>query len=273
MQYTARGYLVGRDVSNDEQIYNGYAGCWGNLGNTHYVRGKAINQISFQTEVERYSDTAYKSLHPKGMSHVEFITQCVDAINEGYLDYTVEVISGNTHITFDNLHDKLKQRTMWILFTLRSLFQYSGTGALAKLLNEMKTSFTLRELIILSQAFYSAKNMADNSPYIGHYSSGGNAIRHRDMSMADFRAILRGGRYYTGSTNAQTLWSAGGGYKSGTNVQNTSRAMDTSDVEVVRVSRGLYEAMSDYFAGSVEGTMTPETFRKFLRLVKYYKKS
>lgn len=272
MQYTARGFVAGNPVSNDQQIYSGYAGCWGNLANTHYTRGNVINQISFQTEVERYNDTAYRALKPEGMTDIEFITQCVDAINEGYLDYVVEKQGSYTVITVNNLHDKLKQRTMWILFVLRSLFQYSGTGKLAKVMKEMKTKFTLRELILLSQSFYVGTNMGDRSEFITHYSSGGVAIRHRDMSLADFRAILRGGRYYTGSELSKVTWSQTGGYKSGTNVQNTSRAMDTSDIEAVRESRGLYDAMKAYHAGKVEGSMTHETFRKFLRLVKYYKK-
>lgn len=271
MEYTAKGFTLGKPVSNDLTIFSGFAGCWGVLAHGgSSTTGKVINQISFKTEVERVSDTAYRVLKPAEVSNLDFIVQCVDAINEGYLEYEVKEVDHRIHISFNNLHDKLKQRTMWILFTLRSLFQYQGTAELARHMKGMKTNFTLRELIIYGQTFYKISDMASQIPYITKYNSGGTALRHSDLSLADFRAILRGGRYYTGSALSKVLWSEGGGYKSGTNVQNTARATDTRSETAVGTQQSEFYLVIKSFQKNER--MCSEGFRKLVRLVKYYKK-
>ncbi|QDH46508.1 hypothetical protein LAh6_117 [Aeromonas phage LAh_6] len=283
MRYAAFGYKKGSPVSNDVTIYNGQAGCWGVLAGNHTVGTNVINQIHFDLELSRFHNGAWDALKPKGMSDEEFAEKAFEAINEGYLDYRFEMKTGSSgtsslHLIVDNLSEKLRQRTMWILFTFRSMIQYvTNAGNAAYLIADMKMSMTLREKIILSQIFYRGSGDL-GSGFNGEvflYNFGGCVLYTPHVTIADIRALLRGGKYYELDKVSKETWSVGGGYKSDQNVQNIACAMNTGksspdrDIEslssIVRNSAWL-----EY--NNRKGCLKEGQLRKFIRWLKYYKK-
>lgn len=277
MRYHANGFRKNRGVSNNEVLFTGNAGCWGMLAGSGIPKISVVNQIVFETQYKQFQGSSFFKLKPENLTDQEFLGRCVDAINEGYLDY--EISEGQNQdlvITFNNLHDKLRQRTMWILFTIRSMLQflYNDTN-ISPMLLKSKMSLTLREKIIYSQLLYRNSSgigrNANNAIYT--YNTGGHAAYLTDMTMADFRAMTRGGAYYTGSEVSKMIWGVGGGYYSSQDVQDTARAAQTAaSLSHGGLTNNMFSIIDSVLRPKGNTISAEEGLRKLIRLVKYYKK-
>ena len=284
MKYSAYGFQKGRTPNNETRIFDGLGGCWGYLARSGVSDTLVINEITYYTRHANFNGSSFNLLKPESLTHKAFLAQCVDAINEGYLEYEILDDTGEGLVLkFKNLHDKLRQRTMWILFTLRSLIEFNPSSDFngAVMVNACKTSLNLREKILLSQLFYKAnasRTLGQQAWRLAFFESGGSAAWLRQMTLADLRGILRGGKYFTGNEKSKMTWGAGGGYYSNQDVQNTARVSVESGL-----SRDDYSDVQGHVQGILIKLIATDTrngssmeadkaFRKIVRFVKYYKK-
>lgn len=283
MRYAAFGYRKGGISNSETQLWNGSWGCWGALAQGSRLRpSTVVNQIVYHTEINEFSGTALKAyMAHHNLTLEQAVRNSVDAILEGYIDYEVEMnLRGTTcTITFNNLHDKRRQRTMWSLFALRCWFTYQHQGKTAEwLLKDCKTSLTLREVILYSQVIQSTIAPLNNRDRQFYYNAdGSNAAYLMQMTLTEWRRILKGGYYRQTGQNAEDLWSKGGGYLSSQQVQRTANSWTkdySDDFRNFASSTGvsLVSLINREFMITPARTMSAEVMQKFVRYVKYRKK-
>ena len=291
MRYEARGYRKPRgnapvQISNDQSLFNGQWGCWGGLAQGARISpSQVVNQIIWNTEVGGFSGAGVKKYAAKNnLSLEQAIRNSIEAVNEGYLEYEITMLDGgrNCHVTFNNLSNKRRQRTMWILFVLRCWFQYDFQGYGASwYLEKCNTTLTLREVILYTQVIttsYSPFNRHQGCLF-GYSSDGGNAAYLGHMSMTEWRRILKGGYYSDTVSSAQELWSEGGGYKSNQRVQRTANSYPRDyNGEFNRFNSGRHDSVKSVmqifkeFKSHDNTRLTEEQMQLFIRYVKYRKK-
>ncbi|MGL5084867.1 MAG: hypothetical protein ACRC68_03995, partial [Clostridium sp.] len=216
MRYAAFGYRKGSTPNSETQLWNGSWGCWGSLAKGGSISPTyVVNQIVYHTEHNVFSGSSFKSyMAHHNLTLEQAVRSSIDAIFEGYIDYEVEMNTRGTSctITFNNLHDKRRQRTMWSLFALRCWFTYQHQGKTTEwLLKDCKTSLTLREVILYSQVIQST--VAPLNVQVGrqfyYNADGSNAAYLMQMTLTEWRRILKGGYYRQTGHNAEDLWSKG----------------------------------------------------------------
>lgn len=290
MRYEAWGYIKPsngdtREPNSSTALFNGTWGCWGALAHGARIRPSGVvNQIVYHTELNLFGASGIHAyVANRGISLEQAVRESVDAILEGYIDYEVEMTRSNTSciITFKDLHDKRRQRTMWALFALRCWFTYNHQGKTAKwLLESCKTSLTLREVILYSQVMQSSYNAMSSDRGIRFYYSpdGSNAAYLPQLTLTEWRRLLKGGYYNTTNEKSDDLWGKGGGYFSGQQVQRTANSWQ-------KLYGGSFHRLSsnannlnmylhitrDWIPSGMQN-MSETSMQKFVRFVKYRKK-
>lgn len=291
MYYYSKGYQEGEEPSSRHMMYNGSWGCWGAL--SHRTSTHKINEIGYYVEegnavlaelAKRYEVTPEQAFLMAAQAIVgDYITV---RLGEQKVWGTGNSQHNHYLVVFENLHDKLKQRTMWMLFTLRDFMRPKGLKVLVALFDKVGTTTTLREKAIFCNAFYNVTSVLGGDRF-GLYITGGSGTPIKAMTVSDLRAILKG-KYFEGTAKvgcyAKVKWGDScTPYRAGFNVQRTALpSLNGRDADLNQDYNSGTQKGNDYrdgikhhwdtCDGKMAGLSGDVPLAAFVRFVKYYKK-